>query len=317
VIVRSCLVLLLALAGAAWGQSKARSEAPEALRAVHANRDRVKFVGTREVQVATDSGRTITTERVTRRGARWRFEPLDGARKGAVAVENGLTRFQYFPAENVIREVPPIEREVSLRLIRAFGQNRPGRVSVQQSDGGIVAGHPTKLVEAKAPGGRHLARAWIEARQGAVLKMEVFNPRGERAAYFEYTQIDFSATIPGNAFEIDRPGARRVTAEDDLVLNARRLKLPAYRLPDSGGWRLVQVRQLGQERVGILMQVYQSERNRVSLFVMRHPVNTERLRRLAGGAVNAHSFEIEDCQLVLIGDPPDEALRRLAATVKR
>ncbi|MCW5938856.1 MAG: hypothetical protein KF884_05080 [Fimbriimonadaceae bacterium] len=311
-----CVVLAAILAAPGLAQRGPESQqAGAAVRAVRAKQNQIKYTGIRETQIVTPEGRRIVTERVARMAGRWRTEVVDGSRKGSVAVESERRRLQFYPEENIIREMPPFEHESLMRLMRLFSAEALGRVQVTSVPGPQVAGHMTRQLEARAKGGRVLARAWVNLEHGAVLKLEAFNPTGERITYFEYTSIDFSPDLGPRAFEIGRPGTRIVTLSDELSDIAKDLRLPVLRLPANTRWRLIQVRKLGQGDSAALMQVYQSENQRLSLFLMRKAVNGDRLKRLAG-AVNAHTFEREGVHLVLIADVPEPALRRLAATVQ-
>lgn len=314
---RPCLVVLaafLAVPGLAQ-RGPENHQALSAIRAVRAKQNQLKYTGIRETQIVTPEGRKIVTERVARMGGRWRTEIVDGSRRGSLAIESERRRLQYHPGENVIRESPPFEHESLMRLLRLFAAEANGRIQVSHSPGPQVAGQDTRQLEARAKGGRVLARAWINLEHGAVLKLEAFNATGERITYFEYTSIDFSPTFGPKTFDIDRPGARILTLSEELSDIARELRLPVYRLPAATRWRLMQVRKLGQGDSAALMQVYQSENQRLSLFLMRKAVNGDRLKRLAG-AVNAHTFTKDGVHLVLIGDVPEPMLRRLATTVQ-
>jgi outer membrane lipoprotein-sorting protein len=288
---------------------------PAAVRSVLESRRQIKFSGVRETQILTAEGRMIVTERVLRMGDRWRIEVVEGARRGSLAVESGRRRLQYSPEENVVRETPPFENESLARLLRLLSSVASGRVKVTETDGSPVAGHETRLVLAEARRGAVLAKAWINVEHGAVLKLETFGPNGQRTTYFEFTSIDFSPNLGPRTFEIDRPGAKVVTLDEELAVAARGMRLPPYRLPRSSRWRLAHVRRVGGGEAAALMQVYHDDSVRLSLFLMRRPVNEERLKRLAG-AVNAHAFERDGVHLVLIGNVPENALRRLAATVE-
>jgi hypothetical protein len=293
-------------------------EPPEILRRVRAAEERVRFSGVRRTEVLEEDGTRVVVELVVREGRRMRIVfPEAPDMRGQVIVESPRDRLHYNPATNEIRVLPP--REMALfgmpERPMAEGGPRPPKLRFRARDGGEVAGVPTRLVEVIGPDDRPVRRLWIDPKTLVVLKAEAFGRRGEKLAGFEYRRINFQPTIPEGSFELNIPGARLVTPEDDLERVCRRLGLPMFRLPRASGFRLVSVRPLARGGVTAVMQSYGGPNQRVSLFVVKGDVDPRRLQQTGGQWANSHTWTARGVRLVLIGDMPVEELRRLAQQV--
>ena len=273
---------------------------------------RVRLSGVRVVQIPDQGDRRLVTEKVFRDGFRMRTEVTStGPNKGEIAVEDGSKRLVFFPARNIIREFPAREKEASMRLGRLSGMF-PG-TKVTESDGGRVAGVPTKLLEVTGSSGRVTARAWVDQAHWVILRLQTFNSKGDQAGSVEYTSVDFSPTFPSRAFELVVPGARRVTPEDELAEYSRELGFRPYKL--KAPWRLSSVRKLTPKGTKVLMSVYDSREGHLSLFQIQGPLNGDRLKRLEGPNTHSHVWEAGGYRFALIGSQSEEVLRRLASLV--
>lgn len=285
------------------------------LRKVMEMRDKVKLAGVREIAHLEQGERKLTTERVFRDGSRIKTIVTDGGPgKGMEAVEDSRRRMVWNPRLNEIRESAPREAEFFLRFGRMGGKFRP-KESIVESDGGTVAGVSTRQLEFAAPGQRPVSRVWIDAVHGVVLKFQTFDKNGNLGGSMEYTWVQFSPTFPAGTFDLNKPGARFVSTEDDLVRAARELGMRPYRLPTGAGWKLVGVRKMTPKGVKVLMQTYFGPEARVSLFQIQGDVNAERLRKMEGSTTKSYVWTKDGAKLVLIGNRPEEDLRRLAARV--
>ena len=316
------LALLVGTAPLATAQRRAPErrgqEPPEILRRVGAAEEGLLFTGVRKTEDLEEDGPRVVVERVLRQGRRMRIEFPDSRElRGQIIVESPRDRLHYNPAANEIRVLPP--RELALfgmpERPMAGGGAGPPRPRFRVDDGGQVAGVATRLVEFIGPQDRPIRRLWIDPKTFAVLKAEAFGRRGERLAGFEYSRINYQPEIPAGSFELNIPGARLVTPEDDLERVCRRLGLPMFRLPRETGFRLVSVRPLARGGVSAVMQSYGGPGQRVSLFVVKGDVDPRRLQQTGGEWANSHTWTARGVRLVLIGDMTTEELRRLAQQV--
>lgn len=324
------LVLCLAATVPAGAQRKpGQGEGPpQIMRRVFEMRSKVKFVGVRFVQHVDRGAQRVVKEKLSRDGVRIRIETIDGPLAGQIAVEDNETRRVWSPRENTIREMPARESEFFMRLGkmgghstegrgRPEGNNRPPqeRPKPSESDGGLVAGVPTRLLELKTSEGKVINQTWIDPVHGVILKFQNFDRSGKRNGYLEFKSIKFDTPIAASQFTISKPGARIVTPADELKQFAHELGFKPYRLPQSSGWRLVSVRKMEPKGTKVLMEVYRNQRSQVSLFVLQGNLDAERLKSLQGGRTNTHVWDRDGVRMALIGNLNLEGLRRLAQAV--
>jgi len=318
------LVFLVCVPSLLWAQTRPTmapgDEPPALMRKVFAMRDKVKFTGVRIVQHLEKGERQFVKERIFRDGVRVRIETMDGPKSGQIAVENNETRRVWSSSDNTIREMPARESEFFMRLGKMGGRPSEGRKLrerpiLQESDGGIVAGVSTRLLEFKTPDGKVMSQTWIDPVHGVILKFQNLDQKGIRNGFLEFKSIKFDTQIAANNFVIDKPDARLITPGDELKQFARDLGFKPYRLPQSSSWRLVSVRKMEPKGTKVLMQIYKNQRNQVSLFVIHGNLNEERLKHLQGGRTNTHVWDRDGVRMVLIGNLEPEGLLRLAGSV--
>ena len=291
------------------------SPGPQLLRKVFEMRKSVKLAAIRTVQFLEQGERRLVTEKIVRDGVNVRTEILDGRLKGQISVEDEHERRVWSPSENVIRVNPAREAEFFSRFKGMSGRPDHAPPQAKETDGGNVAGVPTRQLEFSSPEGRVFSRTWIDPVHGVVLKNQTFDRDGKLNGSFEYTSLKFNPSLAQGTFQINKPGAKIITPEDDLRRLAREMGVKAYRVRPATGWRLVAVRKMNPKGTTILMQVYKNQRSRVSLFVIQGPVDAERLRKMQDGKINSHVWDIGSVHLALIGDLPVQDLRRLADQV--
>ena len=291
---------------------------PALMRKVFEMRDKVKFTGVRVVQHLEKGERRLVKERIFRDGPRIRIETIDGPFAGQIAVEDNQTRRVWVPKDNTIREMPAREAEFFMRLGKMGGRPRDGKrqrpVHVE-SEGGMVAGLTTRLLELKGPDGKAFIQTWIDPVNGIVLKSQTIDPSGKRNGFLEFRSIKIGASVPSSAFVIDKPNARVVTPTDELRQFAKDLGFKPYRLPQDSGWRLVSVRKMEPKGTKVLMATYKNQRSQVSLFVIQGSLDAERLKSLQGGRTNTYVWDRDGVRMALIGNVEPEGLKRLASTV--
>jgi len=288
---------------------------PQLLRKVFEMRKSVRLTAIRTVQFLDQGERRLVTEKIVRDGVKMRTEILDGRQKGQISVEDEQERRVWSPNENVIRFSQAREAEFFSRFKGMGGRPDHAPPQVKETDGGNVAGVPTRQLEFSSQEGRVFSRSWIDPVHGVVLKNQSFDRDGKLNGSFEYTSIKFNPQIPQGTFQISKPGAKLITPDDDLRRLAREMGVKAYRIRLASGWRLVAVRKMSPKGTTILMQFYKNDHSRVSLFVIQGPVDAERLRKMQGAKINTHVWDVGSIHLALVGDLPVQDLRRLADQV--
>jgi len=253
-------------------------------------------------------------ERIHRDGMRMRIEITEPQNlRESVAVEDGEQRRQFVPERNEIRIMPSREAEFYLRL---KGLSRPGQRGLRVSDGGTIAGLPTRVVGVPDPIGKGVAKFWVDPSSGAVLKSQVTGGEGETVASFEFLRVELLPKMEPSLFVLNKPGATVVTPLDDLRRICRDLGMTSWHIREEQGWRLMATRRIGPARTKALMQSYSNGDMRVSLFhVVGRDLDPQRVGNLVGPGMRVHSFRKGDSRLYIIGPLEEPALQRLAQRV--
>lgn len=279
-------------------------------------RGKVKLSGIRVVQHLDQGERKVVTEKIIRDGVRIRAEVTDGPLKGQISVEDSRNRLVWSPANNEIRTNPAREEEFFLRMGRTMGgPERMRRPVFADTDGGRIAGVATRLLEMKTPTGQVVSQAWVDPVHGVILKFQTFDREGKRNAYLEYTSVKFDVAVNASTFQINKPGAKVVTPDDDLRRMSRELGFKPFRLPANSSWKLIGVRKLDANGSKILMQHYKGDKARVSLFLIRGQVDPERLGKIQKDGSRVYVWDQDGLKMALIGNLSSEELSRLAGTV--
>src|SRR6185312_16471852 len=118
-----------------------------------------------------------------------------------------------------------------------------------------------------------------------------------------------------SVFVIKRNGVRFVTPETQLARVCRRRGFTVHALPPRSGFSLESA--VYKDFVGIdgIVQVYLGQEKRLWLYVLKAPIDPAELRKGAGKNVHFYSFELSGETIVLLGNFPDDTLRRLAPMV--
>ncbi|MBS1722073.1 MAG: hypothetical protein JSS66_03590 [Armatimonadetes bacterium] len=310
------LSVLVAFSVASFSQGRpgpdARREMAHPLfQKVMQGRRTLRMTGVRVLQHMEGGDRRLVTERFWQDGPKVRTEVTDGGEVGQISVESNRLRQVWDPRSNEIREMPMREAEAVMRFARLLMRAKAsGRIV--ESEGGKVAGQRTRLLEVIAPNNNAIARLWIDPDHSAMLKFQAFDPKGAMTGSMEFTSVDFPSAIPGSTFTINKPGSRVVTAEETLQRVARGLGFKPYRLK---GWKIVEARRMAPKGTKVMMSVYMDADRRVTLFQLQGSVNPERLHKLFGGQTSSYVWNTDGYQFVLVGDLPQDALRRLAGQV--
>ncbi|MGE0000484.1 MAG: outer membrane lipoprotein carrier protein LolA [Fimbriimonadaceae bacterium] len=306
---RLAIGVVLLAAGIAVAQGPA--EGPRLLQHAIKSRLTLKMRGER---VVTLPNGTRIRERIHRNGMRMRIQITEPASlRESVAVEDGNQRRQYVPDRNEIRIMPSREAEFYDRI---QGLIRPLRRGFRVEDGGTIAGLPTRMVGVPEPRGDGLAKFWIHADSGAVLKSQVTGPEGETVASFEFLTAEIVTEMDSSLFALNKPGATVVTPLDDLRRLSRELGMVPWHIREEGGWQLMGTRPIGPPRSKSLMQSYANGDMRVSLFhVVGRDIDPKRVGNLVGPGMHVHSFRKGESRLFIIGPLDGSALQRLAQRV--
>jgi len=320
---RKGLLTLVALAGAAPAFAQPAPSYPPEITKYLRLQSRVNAAGIRNVTLMVDGQMRTFRERVLKQGLNMRIEFADGPNAGSFTVESGGRRFLVNPARREARTMAPMCASFAPASLMSRLQGREGRWA--KSTGGDIAGAKTVRWDVFDSRNRIMQRFWVEPNRGLILKRQIFDENGRVVGGFEFEVVKFDVEM-----------ARQVRCRNGLecVFGAHRFshhpaagrtqrRLPA-RIVDSGlildpglGYNLDAVRILSAQRgSGIVMSVYADETTQLSLYIMKQPLNTERLRRLTGQRLKFYSWQQGGQYLTLIGALPQEELARLARSAR-
>lgn len=278
---------------------------------------RLRYSGVRVVEFRADGERLRNVEIVTVDGPRSRTEFGPGSTWiGQIIVENANQRKHFFPDRNEIHLLPRRRDELGARFGRMLHDVQNGRLQLKSEPGGDVAGHETRKISVVDPRGNVIQKLWIDIETGLPLKRELFDPSGVRSGYFEFNRVNYRPNFSDADFEINKRGAKVVTLDDQLEQVAKRIGLPAYRLPKDSPFKLDSIRPvpLGENQKGIA-QVYVDGGFRLSLFVIPSAVDPNRIQRFGGDRFDAASKRLRGATVVLVGDIPRDRLTRLIESI--
>ncbi len=250
------------------------------------------------------------TERILQSGDKLRIESSDGT----VTVIVDRKRSVYDPAKNEIFET------FNPFGVPGFGfmGGLPGGgddFTFKESDGGIVAHHKTRLVVGTSDQGEEALRMYIDPEHGAVLKLEIFAPGKRLVMSFEFEAVRYDVDIPSRAFTLNFPDAKVVTVRDEVIKMARRMGTKPYVISKDSGLRLENARVFEFQGRKVMRQTYAGSRVKVSLFLCKGEVSTEKLIRSGGDRVRSRVWTIGDLTLVLLGDVDESDLKRFQQQV--
>lgn len=290
---------------------------PDVLRKLIEAQGRLRYAGTRVVELGAGPMRRVHREIVLRAGPLMRTEfPPGSETSGQIIVENGQVRRHFFPDTDEVRVMPARREEAMERLAGLFRQAQEGRVQVRMRPGGQVAGRRTQLIEFLDPRGNPIQRLWIEPEHSMVLKRELFDPAGGRIGYFEFLEVNYNPVIREGDFEITRRGAKVVTLDQHLDRLARRLNLRPIRMPATSGFRLFQVRPLKLAGVDAIEQTFEGPESSFSVFLVRGQVDANRLQKALDPSMACRVWRDGDQTIALIGHAPPEEWDRISRMIQ-
>lgn len=293
------------------------ASAPALLREALSNANKVRFIGRRVVEFRRGNETIRNVELVTRDGRKQRVEySEDGPFAGQVVVDDGRVRRHFFPAENIIREMP--SRNDQLMGLAAIPLPRARRESLRFTtlNGERIAGFDTQLIRATDASGNVVMEIFIEPDRRVPLKRTVFGPLGTPVGSYEFTSIQFPGRVDSNLFRMNRRGVRVVTMYDEVSRIAQEADLLAVTLPRNSGATLTHARKMTVQGSEMMLQVYSLRDQRVTLIQSRRIINPDRLRDRRGNSAAPVVWERDGRYFALIGEVAAGELQHLARLLK-
>lgn len=311
---RKGLLTLVALAGAAPAFAQPAPSYPPEITKYLRLQSRVNAAGIRNVTLMVDGQMRTFRERVLKQGLNMRIEFADGPNAGSFTVESGGRRFLVNPARREARTMAPMGASFAPASLMSRLQGREGRW--EKSTGGDIAGAKTVRWDVFDSRNRIMQRFWVEPNRGLILKRQIFDENGRVVGGFEFEVVKFDVEMASNAFSVPTD-FRIIRPLEELKVACQRASLTPVILDPALGYNLDAVRILSAQRgSGIVMSVYADETTQLSLYIMKQPLNTERLRRLTGQRLKFYSWQQGGQYLTLIGALPQEELARLARSAR-
>lgn len=276
----------------------------------------LEYSGTRVVELKFGPDRVKHIEFVLRRGFRTRIEfPDDGSYRGQIIVETERERRHYFPDKNQIEIMPPRREELTSRLVKML--KKDDGIRITRSNGPTILGIDTQVIQIANRSGKLFQKLWIDPQTFLILKRELYDPNGQVFAASEFTKLDYRPRFRRSDFILDVPGAKRVTPRDHLAEMVAKGGFQNVSLPPKDPFKLESSRIQRIDDVSALVQVYVNADGRLSLYQLKTTIDPDKLRRLARGDTNVHSWEFGGSSFILMGDLPQEALRAIAERINR
>ncbi len=239
-----------------------------------------------------------------------RIEQVGGA--GEIMIEGPKGRFNYLPQRHEIYQGQGRGLGAQIAFLGGIG----GKLMVDESPGGAVAGFGTRLIQIKNAQGKLLQRIWAENNSSAILKREGYDAKGNVRLAYAFSEVLLGGSMPASLFEPNFPGAKLITPEDELKRIAKNLKLPPFMLDPSTGFTLYGAGKLKAGDTNILKEFYGNGKLRLSLFVLAKSVNDQAISGLTGKNLSSFVFQKDGCSIVLVGNIDPNTLRQLAESVR-
>ena len=271
----------------------------------------LSYTGTRTVEFLTGQRWRTHTEYVTHQGARTRIEVAVARGKGPVAVEDGTQRWEYFPGRNEIEQLPARNDDSIRRLAGQVASHIRERWTIGQEDGGEVAGIATKLAVFTDRRGVVRERLYIDPQTGMILKRIVYDLAGAEKAGFRYETIDYTASIPEQAFALNFPGAKVVTVHERLSRIQRRLGFFTNRLRSSR-YRLDSVKEFKAGTENGIAQFYSIGDRKFAVVQTRGPLDPGKLRQLSSPKTHVYTCQRNGETIAIVGEIDERSLEEIS-----
>ncbi len=274
---------------------------------------KLRYVGTRVIEVRKQGQPVRYKEIVTRDGSNTRIEFASGSvYEGQVIVETAKERRHYFPDKNEIRVLPP-RREEALHRLSRLAKN--GKFVISSASGTAIAGVRTSQVIVKDQAGNVMQRIYIEPRSGLLVKRQIFDQVGTEVGLYEFTSLKLNPKIDPLLFRLERKGAKVIQPLDTLrEVAASKGFRPAF-LRASSGYSLHFSRMVQPDGSDVLMQFYGSEKGRLSLYQTKAELDPKKLSKFGRGQVNVYAWKQNGYTLALVGNQDQETLKQLADSI--
>jgi sigma-E factor negative regulatory protein RseB len=267
------------------------------------------------------SGGTVDTSRIAHSFADGvemeRIEALDGSPREVLRVGNEVKCF--FPEEKLVI----IENRSSQRGFPALLPAGLGSLSEHYviRGGGVarLAGMQSRAVLLDPRDGlRYGHEFWMDEISGLLLKANLVGERGETLESFAFTQVKIGGPLEEGAlkarFDSERVRVQQVKAlelkADDMAWSFRNL-LPGFRKVAA------MKRQASPENAESLHVVFSDGLASISVFIEPGGAAGEAETTAAVGAINVYRRQVGDHRLVVMGEVPALAVRRLGDGIER
>ncbi len=275
------------------------------------------LVGARVVEFRDGTGPPRHTELVTRTGQYLRIEfPADSPFKGQVIVDDGIQRRHYFPNRNEIRVLPSRKEEIIRQLNQLLGKAAaPHRFSEELAT--TVAGRPVRVITVDDLQGNVEQRLFLDKQNLFPLKRVLYDAVGTPIGSFEFTQVDYQATIDPALFVLERKGATVLTPRIIVVRLANRGGFEDWMVSPKSELHLEAARIENFDGVKVLVQIYDSPQGKISLFQVKSSVVPEKLQRSARSDFDVWVWKPHASTLILVGPRSGPSLQQIADLVQR
>ncbi len=271
----------------------------------------LRYTGTYTTEFRQGSNTVRHQEFITRDGIWYRIEfPNDSQFAGQVIVENKDVRLHYHPVTNEIMQQPPRHGE-AWEKVANLANNKKFVLTV--APGEMIAGLHTEQLEVSDFDGNIVQRLFIEPESGVILKRLLFDKVGTQIGFLEFNQINLSPVIDPSMFQIRRKNAKIVTPLIQLERIAKRRGFVVRYLPPLTGYSLEGSSYRNFAGVDGLVETYVNGQDRLWLYVLKAPLNPERLRANAGKNLHVHSIDLTGESIVLMGTLDEKTLTRFSS----
>ena len=312
------VLLAVVIASPAQAQRPFRQRAKERLagappllmRAIRAQ-PTLRYTGTYTTEFRQGPNTVRHQEFITRDGIWYRIEfPNDSQFAGQVIVENKDVRLHYHPVTNEIMQQPPRHGEAWEKVANLAN----GRKFVlNTAPGETIAGMHTEQLEVADTDGNILQRLFIEPESGVILKRQLFDKVGTQIGFLEFSQINLAPSIDPSTFQIKRKNAKIITPRMQLERISKRRGFQVRFLPPLSGYALEGTNYRNFAGVDGLVETYVNGQDRLWIYVLKAPLDPERLRANAGKNLHVHSMDLTGESIVLMGTLDEKTLTRFGS----
>lgn len=313
------VLLLAGLALPAWAGSS--SDAVQWLQRVVTSAQKLTYSGVFMYRSGSQSETSRITHLVDRGNELERLEALDGSPREVIR-RNDEIKCYLSESHQVIVERAGGRRAFPALLPASLGGLNDYYV-IRKGEPGRVAGLDSQsvIVEPKDDL-RYGHRYWVDAQSGMLLKASMVDERGNPLETFTFTELHIGGPVDRSDLA-PRLGAN---GADWKVRNVRATEVRG----DASQWLVgselpgfhrisIMKRQAGPDAPEGMHMVYSDGLAAISVFI--EPLAAAKEKPEVGettmGAINVYRRVVENFQLVIMGDVPPAALKRLGDSIER